>query len=207
MELPLKRIALFSSGVGYFEHSGEAEKPEEFSLSFKSDAVNDVLKSLTINDPASDFPAVSYSSPESIEEALQSLKVGFSSERRGGLLDILDSLRGVEIEVSRPAPVLGRGRVSRLGFSGSSLAKPRCGAEFVQNLRLLINSIDILPFCPLLFLSVPFPVSIYQYLLLKMAALPYWSQDYIQHPRILLCVSADLYKLYKIYVPIRDHLV
>jgi hypothetical protein len=108
MELPLKRIALFSSGVGYFEHSGEAGKPENFSLSFKNNAVDDILKSLTINDPASDFPAVSYSSPESIEEAMQSLKVGFSAERRGGLLDILDSLRGAEIEVSCPAPVLGR---------------------------------------------------------------------------------------------------
>jgi hypothetical protein len=108
MDLPLKRISLFSSGVGYFEHSGTAEKPENFSLPLKSDAVNDVLKSLAINDPASDFPAVSYSSPEAVEESLQSLKVGFSLETKGGILDILDSLRGAEIEVSCPAPVPGR---------------------------------------------------------------------------------------------------
>ncbi|MDR0586785.1 MAG: hypothetical protein LBG26_06055 [Treponema sp.] len=115
MELPLKRISLFSSGVGYFEHSGKAEKPEHVSLSFKNDAVNDALKSLAINDPASDFPAVSYSSPEAVEESLQSLKVGLSSKKKGGILDILDSLRGADIEVSllpsdtvAPSSVSGR---------------------------------------------------------------------------------------------------
>jgi hypothetical protein len=108
MDLPLKHVSLFSSGVGYFEHSGKAEKPEHIPLSFKSEAVNDALKSLAINDPASDFPALSYSAPEAVEESLQSLKIGFSAEKKGGILDILDSLRGAELEVSCPSPVSGR---------------------------------------------------------------------------------------------------
>ena len=46
-DLPLKRIALLSSGVGYFEHSGNiSAAAAEILLPFDSGAVNDALKSL-----------------------------------------------------------------------------------------------------------------------------------------------------------------
>ena len=53
-DLPLRRIALLSSGVGYFEHSGVvggsvdamATAPAEILLRFDAAAVNDALKSL-----------------------------------------------------------------------------------------------------------------------------------------------------------------
>ncbi|MDR2663450.1 MAG: DUF4139 domain-containing protein, partial [Treponema sp.] len=106
-DLPLKRIALFSSGVGYFEHSGSLSGDAELSLSFDVDAVNDALKSLVINDAGPGAsPSVSYPSEETLERTLQSLAIDLS--RNPGTAQIFAGQRGAEIEVSAPNPVSGR---------------------------------------------------------------------------------------------------
>jgi hypothetical protein len=106
-ELPVRRIALFSSGVGYFEHSGSLSGNAELSLSFDVDAVNDALKSLVISDAAPGAsPSVSYPSEETLERTLQSLKIDLS--RSPGTAEIFSSQRGAEIEVTAPNPVSGR---------------------------------------------------------------------------------------------------
>jgi len=108
--LPLKRLALFSSGVGYFEHqgdvSGTGDAPAEIPLTFSTGAVNDALKSLTIIDPVSSSPSVHYPSEETLYRTLRSLSIDLSGNP--GLPDILNSLRGEEVEVSVPNPVTGR---------------------------------------------------------------------------------------------------
>ncbi|MBL9080682.1 MAG: hypothetical protein JNK76_02690, partial [Planctomycetales bacterium] len=48
--LPLKRIVLFNSGVGFFEHGGEVTGDATVDLKFKVDDVNDLLKSLVPQD-------------------------------------------------------------------------------------------------------------------------------------------------------------
>ena len=48
VELTITRAVLFSSGVGYFEHTGQVEGDVTLSLMFKTDQINDVLKSLSI---------------------------------------------------------------------------------------------------------------------------------------------------------------
>ncbi|MDR3249250.1 MAG: hypothetical protein LBT39_10750, partial [Treponema sp.] len=58
--LPLRKISLFSSGVGYFEHSSPITGSASLRFSFKAELVNDALKSLIINDPESVAPRVSY---------------------------------------------------------------------------------------------------------------------------------------------------
>ena len=106
-ELPVRRIALFSSGVGYFEHSGSVSGSANLTLTFEVTAVNDALKSLVINDPGQGAsPSVSYPSEDTLARTLQSLGIDLS--RNPGTAEIFAAQRGAEIEVSAPNPISGR---------------------------------------------------------------------------------------------------
>ncbi|MDR0376870.1 MAG: DUF4139 domain-containing protein [Spirochaetaceae bacterium] len=104
--LPLRRLSLFSSGVGYFEHHGTLDGPAGITLPFPVGAVNDVLKSLVITDPASSSPQVSYPASDTLFRTLGSLKIDLSGNP--GITGILESLRGEELEISAPYPIKGR---------------------------------------------------------------------------------------------------
>ena len=104
--LPLKRIALLSSGVGYFEHSGTLSSPAEIALPFDAASVDDALKSLVVNDPASNSPSVRYASENTLYLTLKSLKIDLSGTP--GIGDILNGLKGAELEVSAPNAIKGR---------------------------------------------------------------------------------------------------
>jgi hypothetical protein len=120
--LPLRRLALFSSGVGFYEHSGRisgtAAAPFEINLPFSLNAINDALKSLTINDPVSEAPTVRYASSDTLYQTLKSLSVDLSGNP--GVADILGSMRGTEVEISAPSPIRGRiiGVENRRGPTG-----------------------------------------------------------------------------------------
>ncbi|MDR0525360.1 MAG: DUF4139 domain-containing protein [Spirochaetaceae bacterium] len=103
--LPLKKLSLFSSGVGYFQHSGTIAGSGELALPFSAEAVNDALKSLVIKDPGSS-PAVSYPSEQTLYQTLRSLSVDLLGSTN--ILDLLNSLKGAEIEAALPQPVRGR---------------------------------------------------------------------------------------------------
>jgi hypothetical protein len=106
-ELPLRKVAVFSSGVGYFEHGGTVLGAAGIRLPFDVDAVNDVLMSLLVNDPAPGAsPVVRYPSEETLEKTLKSLGVDLSGNP--GTAEIFAAQRGAEIEVSAPNPVRGR---------------------------------------------------------------------------------------------------
>ncbi|MDR0450622.1 MAG: hypothetical protein LBH26_05090, partial [Treponema sp.] len=83
-ELPLRRMALCSSGVGFFEHAGtvngSAAAPVQFNLPFHVSAVNDALKSLIINDPSPGALTVRYASSETLNRALKSLRIDLSGD-------------------------------------------------------------------------------------------------------------------------------
>ena len=42
--LPLTRVVLFSSGVGFFEHAGQVHDDAKVELKFKADEINDLLE-------------------------------------------------------------------------------------------------------------------------------------------------------------------
>ncbi|MDR0688752.1 MAG: DUF4139 domain-containing protein [Spirochaetaceae bacterium] len=119
--VPLKRIALFSSGVAYFEHQGAVSDSVRINLPFKIGAVNDALKSLVINDPHSPSPSVSYPSEETLYRTLKSLRIDLSENI--DIAELLRRLTGEDIGIYtssliegrilgveyRPAPVEDRG--------------------------------------------------------------------------------------------------
>jgi len=104
-EMQLRRLSLFSSGVGFFEHCGEVKGSAEFALPFNKNAVNDVLKSIVINDPDAS-PTVTYHSEDTLLRTLKGLSIDLHS--KDCVAELLNSLKGAEIEVLTPSPVRGR---------------------------------------------------------------------------------------------------
>jgi hypothetical protein len=118
VSLPLKRIVIFSSGLGYFEHSAAISGPSVISLPFSRNAINDALKSLVINDPSSANPSVVYQSESALYRTLRSLKIDLSGSP--GLVDILRGLTGAEITVA--APDLITGRIAGVEYRASAVS-------------------------------------------------------------------------------------
>src|SRR5689334_20360279 len=49
-DVPVRQVVLFSSGVGYFEHFGTVTGDGATQLNFKTQQINDILKSLVLQD-------------------------------------------------------------------------------------------------------------------------------------------------------------
>lgn len=98
-DVPVRRVSLFSSGVGFFEHAGVVRERAEATLSFKTDQVNDVLKSLVLQDlDGGSVSSVSYQSQDPLEHALKGFQIDLSDEP--ALWQILQQLRGSEVSVT-----------------------------------------------------------------------------------------------------------
>src|SRR5439155_2483909 len=97
--LPVSRVVLFSSGVGYFSRSGEVEGDARVDLRFPETDVNDLLKSLTLQDLGGGrVAAVSYDSREPHARTLASFAVNLDGNP--SLAAILDQTRGQPVEVT-----------------------------------------------------------------------------------------------------------
>jgi hypothetical protein len=105
-QLPLTRVTLFSSGVGYFEHSGNISGNTDLVFPFSRGEIDDALKSITINDPVSEFPSVQYPSEETLYRTMNSLSVDLSGNP--SIAQILTNLRGSEIKVFAPNEITGK---------------------------------------------------------------------------------------------------
>ena len=98
VSLPVKQVVLFNSGVGYFGRSGEVEGEARVDLTFQESDVNDLLKSMTLQDfGGGHIAAVSYDSREPIARTLSSFAVNLNGEPT--LAAILTQARGEQVEV------------------------------------------------------------------------------------------------------------
>ncbi|MDR2417989.1 MAG: DUF4139 domain-containing protein [Treponema sp.] len=102
----LNKLALFSSGVGFFEHSGVMANDAEIVLAFSVEAINDVLKSLAVSDLGSRERAIVYPVDQPLDRALQSLKIDLSGNP--SVARMLNGLKGEEVDVYAPNLISGR---------------------------------------------------------------------------------------------------
>src|SRR5687767_302899 len=71
--LPLTKLVLYTSGVGFFQRGGYVEGRQQIALQFRVDDINDLLKSLVAQDfDGGQVAAVTYDSREPISRALKS---------------------------------------------------------------------------------------------------------------------------------------
>ena len=101
--LPVSQVVLFNSGVGYFARSGEVEGAARVELSFPESDINDLLKSLTLQDfGGGRIDAVTYDSKEPAGKTLASFAINLGQNPT--LADILIQARGERVElVASPA--------------------------------------------------------------------------------------------------------
>jgi hypothetical protein len=104
--LAITRVALFSSGVGFFERGGAVSGAVSIALPFNAGVIDDALKSLAINDPASASIHVTYPSESTLARTLRSLSVDLTENP--DIASMLGSLRGVEIDIYAPVLISGR---------------------------------------------------------------------------------------------------
>ena len=100
-EIPVRNVVLFSSGVGYFEHVGTIAGDVSTDLRFKTNQINDILKSLVLEDRGGRVSAVVYPSQDPLSKTLRSFQVNITGNPT--LAELLTQLRGAKLTVTAQA--------------------------------------------------------------------------------------------------------
>ena len=97
--LPVRRVVLYKSGVGYFEHLGRVSGAQTVSIDLTSGQLDDVLKSLTTVDlGGGQVSGITYNTEAPLEEQLQKLRLPLTPTV--DRTQLLQALRGARVEVS-----------------------------------------------------------------------------------------------------------
>ena len=107
-KLPVRRVILYKTGVGYFEHLGHVRGNESVRIDFTSGQLNDVLQSLTVLDlNGGRISGVNYNSEAPLSERLGTLRLPL--EEKTDLSKFYGALRGARLQVRTGATtVTGR---------------------------------------------------------------------------------------------------
>jgi hypothetical protein len=131
-ELPVRTVVLYKHGVGYFERSGMLGPGESARLDFKAEEMNDVLKSLTINDQGGRVTGLRYDSSIPLDQKLTEFP--FRINNGEPLSAVIDQLKGARIEMD-----FGPQKVSGAIVSARLIAGEKDRPEREQ-LTLLMDS-------------------------------------------------------------------
>ncbi len=105
-DVPVRNVVLFSSGVGYFEHFGTVRGDGSTELMFKTNQINDILKSLVLQDlDGGRVSTITYPSQDPVARTLKSFQVDLSGNPNLG--DLLNQLRGTSVIVSMAGEEVG----------------------------------------------------------------------------------------------------
>src|SRR6202451_2365946 len=106
-KLPVRRVILYKTGGGYFEHQGQVRGDQAMQIDFTSSQLNDVLQSLTILDlNGGRISGVNYNSEAPLSQRLGMLRLPL-----GGNTDLSKfyaALRGARLEVRYGTSVIIR---------------------------------------------------------------------------------------------------
>ncbi len=104
--LPLNSVVLFNSGVGFFEHRAEINGTAEVDLQFNVDDINDLLKSMVLQDlGGGHISTVTYTSKDPVTKTLKTFSIDLTDNPT--LAQILEQVRGERIEIEAPAKLKG----------------------------------------------------------------------------------------------------
>jgi hypothetical protein len=131
-KLPVKRVVLFSSGVGYFQHHGQVTGNASVDLKFPVEDVNDLLKSMVLEDlGGGQISTISYGSRDPVTKTLKTFAIDLTTNPTLGQL--LAQVRGEQVEISAPTQVRG----TIVGVETQRQVKTTPGGEQVIEVELL----------------------------------------------------------------------
>jgi hypothetical protein len=131
-ELPVKQVVLYKHGVGFFERSGSLGAGESARLDFNAGEMNDVLKSLTIEERGGGkITGLRYDSMDPLSHRLAEFPFQIGA---GGMPGMLDQLKGARIELK-----FGAETVTGAIVSARTIPASDKGAERDQ-LNLMLDS-------------------------------------------------------------------
>lgn len=105
-QIPIRKITLYRSGVGYFEREGDIQGDAIVQLRFNTEQINDIIKSMVVLDRAGGrIDAISYGSKEPIARRLASFGVNIADNP--SIPSLLNQLRGARIKVAAGETVSG----------------------------------------------------------------------------------------------------
>jgi hypothetical protein len=132
-ELSVSKVVLYKHGIGFFERSGEISSGDNAQLRFKADEMNDVLKSLTVEQQGGQgVSAIRYDSSDPLSKRLEMFP--FRIGERATLGAILDQFKGAQIELR-----LTSGSVQGSIVSARTVPPTQNLAEHEEMLLLMAN--------------------------------------------------------------------
>lgn len=132
--LPITRVTLYTSGVGYFERAGEVDGGATVTLSFPVGQVNDVLKSLVLLDGGRGaLQPVTYAAQDPVSKALAAFSVDLGDTPDRATL--LNRLRGAAVTLTTDDPHPLSGAI--LGVETQAVIHPNDAATEEHTLNLL----------------------------------------------------------------------
>lgn len=107
-KLPVRRVVLYKSGVGYFEHVGRVRGDQNVTIDFTSGQLNDVLQSLTVLDlNGGRIAGVNYNSQAPLSQRLGTLRLPLAEKT--DIAQFYGALRGARLEIrSGTVTITGR---------------------------------------------------------------------------------------------------
>jgi hypothetical protein len=131
-QLSLRDVVLFSSGVGYFERTGKISGSATVDLHFRTEHINDILKSLVLFDANGNVQPVTYTTKDSITKRLRS--AGMDIGKTFSMGRLLRQFQGAEISLE----IGGKTKTGRIVSVSTNLLPPP-GGEKATVLVELIN--------------------------------------------------------------------
>ena len=133
--VPLSRVVLFNSGVGFYEHLGQVQGNARLDLNFKVDQINDLLKSMVVQDlNGGRVSTVTYGSKDPITKTLKSFPIDLTNKPT--IAQLLDQVRGEHVEIDGAHKLTG----IIIGVESQKQIVPKDQIIEVQMLNLLTET-------------------------------------------------------------------
>lgn len=131
--LPLREVALFSSGVGYFGRAGDIDGETNVPLSVYARQIPDLLKSMVLFDPKGGIRQVTYSLQDYLTNRVKETDLQLATNATPGTL--LQAFQGSRVRLEKPSGAI---EGSILSVS-TSLMKVDNSYQNVEQLSLLTS--------------------------------------------------------------------
>ncbi len=104
--LPIKKVVLFNSGVGFYQHEGQVTGNADVTLKFDVDEINDLLKSMVLRDlDGGTISTVTYGSKDPITRTLKTFAIDLTEDP--SMAALLRQVRGERVEVQAVDNITG----------------------------------------------------------------------------------------------------